>query len=76
MEEMVSKLTYSLLDEIINPKYIGIVREYTPENYEIGIYNETPSIVNKINNYFSPSRIEIEEAEMFECYTSNTISTI
>lgn len=76
MKEMVSKLTYNLLDDIINPKYIGIVREYTPDNYEIGIYNETPSIVNRINDYFSTSGIEIEEAELFECYTSNTISTI
>lgn len=75
---MKEQITYKLIDHVINPKYIGLIREYMPEDYELDKYasNPIPELVTEINNFFSDPCKILDNSELFDCSSENDIYTI
>ena len=59
---------YQLSNGIINPRYLGLIRETMPSDYEIERYSKCPEQISQITELFLESSSTIADAELLDCF--------
>lgn len=67
---------YNITNNVINPRYIGLIRDKMSQNYLLDEYSKIPTQIEMVSAFFNNSQ-KLENAEVIDCKSDNlAINTI